>query len=103
MPESTAGVISAVAAVFTAIALVITAVAGLMAARRTGRKIDSVHAIVNQQQTDLRNYQAALIRALEDKGIEVPVDQSSPAPQPPVPPTSFRPVAWPGKGDRHGD
>jgi hypothetical protein len=88
MTSDTAAVISAVAAVFTAVALVITAIAGLMAARLATRKIDSVHAIVNQQQTDLRNYQAALIRALEDKGITVPVDQSSPAPQPPVPPTN---------------
>lgn len=88
MGSDMAGVISAVAAVFTAVALVITAVAGLMAARRAARKIDSVHAIVNQQQTDLRNYQAALIRALEDKGITVPVDQSAPTPQPPVPPLS---------------
>jgi len=78
MPDSTmAGTISAVAAVFTAIALVITAVAGLMAARRAGRKIDAVHTIVNQQHTDLVNYQRALIRALEGAGINVPVDQSA--------------------------
>lgn len=78
MPASTlAGVISAVAAVFTALALVITAIAGLLAARRAGRKIDEVHQIVNQQHTDLKNYQRALIRALEAAGIAVPMDQSS--------------------------
>jgi NAD(P)H-hydrate repair Nnr-like enzyme with NAD(P)H-hydrate dehydratase domain len=83
MPASTlAGVISAVAAVFTALALVITAVAGLMAARRAGRKIDAVHKIVNQQHTDLVNYQRALIRALEGAGISVPVDQSAEASSP---------------------
>jgi hypothetical protein len=77
MPASTlAGVISAVAAVFTAVALIITAVAGLMAARRTGRKIDAVHTIVNQQHTDLVNYQRALVRALEAQGVPVPIDQS---------------------------
>jgi hypothetical protein len=77
MPASTlAGVISAVAAVFTAVALIITAVAGLMAARRTGRKIDAVHTIVNQQHTDLVNCQRALVRALEAQGVPVPIDQS---------------------------
>lgn len=79
MPDSTlAGTISAVAAVFTALALVITAMAGLVAARRVGRKVDAVHVIVNQERTDRLNYQAALIRALESKGIEVPRDQSAP-------------------------
>ena len=80
MPASTlAGVISAVAAVFTAVALIITAIAGLMAARWAGRKIDAVHKIVNQQHTDLVNYQRALIRALEGAGLQVPVDQSAEA------------------------
>lgn len=77
MPASTAaGVISAVAAVFTAVALVITAVATLIRSRKVEAKVDQVHKIVNQQHTDLKNYQRALIRALEAHGITIPVDQS---------------------------
>lgn len=79
MPDSTvAGVITAIAAVFTAVALVITALAGLLAARRVGRKVDAVHVIVNQQRTDMENYQRALIHALNEAGLPVPRDQSVP-------------------------
>lgn len=81
MHGDTAQVITAVGTLATAIALVITAIGGFLAARRVGRKVDQVHVIVNQQHTDLTNYQAALIRALEAKGIEVPVDQSAPQPR----------------------
>lgn len=71
-----ADIVSAFAGVFTAVALVISAVAGLIAVRRAERKIDTVHTIVNQQQTDLRNYIRALQRALIHEGIDIPVDQS---------------------------
>lgn len=77
MPNSTlAGIITALASGFTAISLIITAVTGLIAVRKTHRKLNEVHKIVNQQQTDLRNYQNALIRALQAADIEVPIDQS---------------------------
>lgn len=74
--SSVAGVITAISAVFTAVALVITALAGLLAARRVSRKVDAVHVIVNQQRTDMENYQRALVRALNDAGLPVPRDQS---------------------------
>lgn len=67
-----------IAGIITAIATVITAIGGLLLILRQTRKIDDVHKIVNQQQTDLRNYQGALIRALREKGITVPIDQSAP-------------------------
>jgi uncharacterized membrane protein YhiD involved in acid resistance len=77
MPPSTAaGVIAAIGTVFTALALVITATAGLLAARRVGRKVDEVHIMVNQQRTDMQNYQRALISALTKAGVDVPADQS---------------------------
>jgi hypothetical protein len=63
--------------VITAITLVVTSVTGVIVAFR----VNVVHKIVNQQHTDLKNYQAALIRALQDKGIDVPLDQSAPQPQ----------------------
>jgi hypothetical protein len=44
--------------------------------RQNGDDIAKVHKIVNQQRTDALNYQRALIRALQAKGIEVPQDQS---------------------------
>jgi hypothetical protein len=92
MPEPTvAGVITAIAGVITACALVISALALLLPILRKAKaieaqvngvesKVDGVHVIVNQQQTDLRNYQAALIASLRAAGIAVPADQSLGAP-----------------------
>jgi Na+-transporting NADH:ubiquinone oxidoreductase subunit NqrF len=79
MPIATTivSIITASAAVFTAVALVITAVTGLIRSRKTEAKIDDVHKLVNQQQTDLKNYQRALIAALSKAGVEVPADQSA--------------------------
>jgi len=70
------GIITAFASVLTALGLVITAYAGLQRSRKVETKIDIVHKIVNQQRTDMGNYQRALIRALVQHGIEVPADQS---------------------------
>jgi Na+-transporting NADH:ubiquinone oxidoreductase subunit NqrF len=36
-----------------------------------------IHTLVNQSHTDLLNYQAALLRALNSAGIEIPEDQSA--------------------------
>jgi Na+-transporting NADH:ubiquinone oxidoreductase subunit NqrF len=77
MPDSTlAGIITACSTVLTAVGLVITAVAGLIRSRRVERKVDQVHIIVNQQRTDAANYQRALISALREANVAVPVDQS---------------------------
>jgi hypothetical protein len=88
MADSTAaGIITAIASVLTASALVISALALLLPILRKAKsieakvngveaKVDGVHVIVNQQQTDLRNYQAALISALKEANIKVPADQS---------------------------
>lgn len=70
------GVITAFGTLLTATALVITALAALNRSRRTEKKIDAVHKIVNQQRTDMQRYQAALVAALKKAGVEVPVDQS---------------------------
>ena len=75
-PSTWAGTIGAVGSCLTAVALIITALAGYRRSKLVERKVDAVHVIVNQQHTDLTNYQRALIRALEDKGIAVPIDQS---------------------------
>lgn len=90
MADSTlAGVITACASVLTALGLLVTAVTVLIPILRQGKKhaveLEKVHTIVNQQRTDGQNYQRALIRALEAKGIEVPIDQS-------VAPDSIGPV-----------
>jgi len=83
--NTTANIISAIAAVFTAFSLVITAVALLWKAVQTGRKVDKVkdqvglvHTIVNQQRTDAQRYNIALTQLLKEHGIDVPVDQSLP-------------------------
>jgi hypothetical protein len=46
----------------------------------TTEKVQEVHKIVNQQRTDMTNYQEALKRALSAAGIEIPIDQSLPTP-----------------------
>jgi hypothetical protein len=81
--SSLAGVITAIGACLTAIALVINAITARRRDLRIERKVDEAvkvgaetHTIVNQERTDRMNYQRALIRALEAKGIAVPVDQS---------------------------
>jgi Flp pilus assembly protein TadB len=73
--SSVAGVITAVATVLIALGGVITAVGVLLPILRGTRQI---HKIVNQQRTDMENFQRALIRALTDAGVPVPVDQSLP-------------------------
>lgn len=67
-------------AIITAIAATITAIGGVIVALTVlipmYRVTKITHKIVNQQQTDLKNYQMALIKALELHNIEVPEDQS---------------------------
>jgi hypothetical protein len=66
-------IVTAVAASLTAVGGVIVSITVLIPLLRTAK---STHHIVNQQRTDLQNYQRALIRALKAGGIEVPEDQS---------------------------
>ena len=94
-PSTWAGTIGAVGSCLTAIALIITARADSRRSRRLEGKVDHVqatgevtHKLVNhqhdvmvQEAKDNKDYQAALIRALEVRGIEVPVDQSATQPQ----------------------
>ena len=83
---SWAAVITAVASVLTALGGLVIAVGilipNLRATREAVKKTEQVHVMVNQQRTDAQNYQAALVRALNDAGITVPLDQSlSPPPE----------------------
>lgn len=73
MIAALAGIITAVAATITAVGGVIVAITVLIPMLRTARQ---THTIVNQQRTDMRNWNRALVRALEAHGIEVPRDQS---------------------------
>jgi hypothetical protein len=90
------------AAIVTAFASVLTALGGLAlaigvlipnlrATRQAVKATEDVHVMVNQQRTDAQRYQAALVRALNDAGIPVPLDQSL---GPPV-------VEPPGRADKH--
>jgi hypothetical protein len=74
-PSTAAGIITAIATVLMALATVLGALPLLI---KTWRQSKEIHKIVNQQQTDLRNYQAALIRTIEHDGGTVPIDQSAP-------------------------
>lgn len=75
--SSVAGIVGAGAGVISAIALVIGALPALI---KVLRQVREVHKIVNQQRTDMQNYQRALERALREHGIDVPIDQSVPPP-----------------------
>jgi hypothetical protein len=86
-PPSWAAVVTAFATLFVAIAGLVGALTLFLPVLRLSRtnakklgdvemKVDGVHVIVNQQRTDQLNYQRALIRALQDQGIAVPIDQS---------------------------
>lgn len=79
-PSTFAGIITAVATVITALGGLILAFAVIIPILRRTKavedKIDGVHKIVNQQQTDLRNYIRALQRSIKDQGGSIPIDQS---------------------------
>jgi hypothetical protein len=68
-------IITAIAATITAVGGVIVSLTVLLPMFRTAKE---THKIVNQAHTDSVNYQNALIRALKDAGIVVPIDQSQP-------------------------
>ena len=56
----------------------VTAIAALGGVILAIKTVIPTHKLVNQRFTDIVNYQRALIRALEDRGIDVPIDQSVP-------------------------
>ena len=64
-------IITAVGSVITACALVISALALLVPILRTAKRTEHM---VNQTHTDLLNYQALLIRTLDQAGLDVPED-----------------------------
>lgn len=106
LPTSTAaGIVTAVASLITAFGGVVLAVSVLIPILRqtratarqtmeTGRQVEVVHTIVNQQRTDAQRYQIALTELLHKHGIEVPVDQSLPV--------LGRPDARPGQPGQPG-
>jgi hypothetical protein len=68
------------AGTITAIATLITAIGGLVLAFTVViplfKTAKSTHRIVNQQRTDMLNFQRALVRTLVEHGIKPPIDQS---------------------------
>ena len=75
--SSLAGIVGAAAGVITSISLLLGAIPALI---KVKRQTTSIHHIVNQQRTDMQNWNRALVRALKDAGIEVPIDQSAEEP-----------------------
>lgn len=70
-----------IAGLVTALMTMITAVLGFVVsrnARAAKKELTAVHNIVNQNWTDSQNFQRALIRALNEAGVAVPIDQSLP-------------------------
>jgi hypothetical protein len=95
-PSTAAGIITATATLFTAIGGLIIAFGVLwpilkatrttiVQSAATAKKVDDVHTLVNQQHTDLQRYQVALLTALRNAGIDIPVDQSLPVVETPGP------------------
>jgi hypothetical protein len=84
--SDTALVITACATAITALGGLAVAVSVLLPTMRTARKavgaVQEVHTIVNQQRTDAQRYQVALVAALREGGVAVPVDQSLSVPAP---------------------
>jgi hypothetical protein len=65
--------VGTLAGVITALTGMITAVGGLILAIKVWLP---THKIVNQQRTDMINFQTVLINTLTAHGIDVPEDQS---------------------------
>jgi hypothetical protein len=78
--SSPAGIITASSTVLIAIGGIIATltvfIPVLRTAKSTNAQVHDVHIVVNQQRTDMKNYQRALVKALVAAGIEVPEDQS---------------------------
>lgn len=70
-----AAIITTGASVITALGGVIVAFTVLIPSLHIAK---NTHTLVNQSHTNAINYQNALIRALKENNIEVPVDQSAP-------------------------
>ena len=73
--SSAAGVITAIATTIFAVSSFVTAFTLLVPILRVTK---STHVIVNQEKTDRQRYQRALIAALHNAGVAIPVDQSVP-------------------------
>lgn len=85
--NTTANVITAIAATITALGGLVVAVGLLLP---TLRGVRQVHTIVNQQRTDMQRYNIALAEALKRAGIEVPIDQSLPVTSDPAQPVDVK-------------
>ena len=70
-----AGIIAAIATSITALGGLVVSIKVLIPMLRTGR---DTHKIVNQQRTDMQNWNRALVRTLRAHDIDIPVDQSKP-------------------------
>jgi hypothetical protein len=80
--SSIAGIITAVASCLLAAGTLTAAIAGLIpmlkAVRRTEKIAVNTHDLVNSRYANIENFNRALVRALNEAGIKVPVDQSLP-------------------------
>jgi hypothetical protein len=86
MPPSTvAGIITAISAVIGTSGAFILALAVfipiLRRTKRTEESVGEVHVMVNQELTNRKNYEAALIRQLLSEGFTPVQDQSEPSKQ----------------------
>lgn len=91
MAESTwAGYITALAAGLTVLTLIVNSFLAWHRDRRIEKKVDDVqiinkanHVMLNSEKKERMDYQRALIRFIEEKGLSAPIDQSKPDDKPP--------------------
>jgi hypothetical protein len=95
-------IIAASATALTAIGGVVLAFSVLLPTLRVSKdaivKVEQVHQLVNSQHDALLTYQSALVGALKDADVVVPVDQSKPGgglPPSDPPPAPTGPLAAP--------
>lgn len=87
--SSVAGIITAIASGILALAALVSAFTVFIpmarrvrlteqTANRTEEVTKSTHVLVNSRYDNIENFNRALVRALNDAGIKVPIDQSLP-------------------------
>jgi hypothetical protein len=87
--SSIASIITACATLVIAVGGVVTALTLFIPILRNAKeavknskdavdKTNEVHTIVNQQKTDMQNYQRELIATIQEGGLRIPRDQSIP-------------------------
>lgn len=64
--------------VLTLLTSVIVLTSSVLAARKSGRKVEEIHVLVNQRLTDVMDRVAQLKEALSEAGVDIPHSDKEP-------------------------